>query len=165
MYERIHSVFLLGCSVLSLSIMQGEKTSPGKAEWFIGLRREQGHDLHHPPGYRGPFFLQWTFPVLPGIYTLSASHFCHLETQKKTAGEPSNSHENFPTNLPQATNIFINIQQTTWIVFLSTAEHWMLVCWEKGAFVENFCDWSLVSWRCFNAGATNFCVVPGMMIS
>ena len=32
MYERIHSVFLLGFSVLSLSIMQGEKTSPGKAE-------------------------------------------------------------------------------------------------------------------------------------
>ena len=39
-----------------LYIMQARKAYPPKAEWLVCLRHEQGHDLHHPDGYRGLFF-------------------------------------------------------------------------------------------------------------
>ena len=82
--------FLVGFSVLSLSIVQAEKTSPSKAEWYVCLRRAQGHDLRHPPGYRGLFFCNEN-PDLIGLFLPpQCITFCPpRNSPQKTGGEPS----------------------------------------------------------------------------
>ena len=68
-----------------------------------------------------------------------------------------------------STNISTNIQQKAWDCFSFKRPN--TECLDAcllgggGGFFEQFRDWSLVSWRCLNACATNFCMVPGMMIS